>query len=555
MQTDQPISLRMCTAYSTIHRLILFACLALATACSSQASPNTPTPDLSRSAPSHPTKLVWARAGDAESLDPHRSSTIFSWHVLDQMYDTLLAFGEDGQLVSNLAKDWLVSADGKTITFVLHEDIVCHDGTPFDADDVKFTADRALNADQPSLTQASWGPVSQVEIADPLTVKFSFTEPFAAFLPFMADPFASMICDSNAELGDEFGTHAAIGTGPWQLLSRTPGYEIVLERNPDYVKYGRPVANPGAPYLEQLVIHQISESYTRLSKLQDDEVQLISDPPLDEMEAIAQDPHFKTVLAENTGQAIFLQFTLSRPPFNDIRARQAIAHAIDPDAAIASAWGGWVTREKCPAAGGMFGNDPDVCDGVDYAPDPEAAKAYLAELGYSADNPLEVTLITWLGDNREKIVDALKTQLSDVGISADVEIMDISTMNSRVKLENQRDTGKGMFNLMGWAWYDPDILYALWHSSGAYEGYHSDELDSLLEKTRTTMNPDERLVAVQHVQTYLLKNVIMIPVYTPGWSWIYASKSDIEGFKIGRFNRPLFNDVRIKHASTPDPQE
>lgn len=555
MQIAQRISLRMHSIYSKVYRRVLLVSCAVVTACSSQATPDPPTPVSSASADNSQTTFVWARSGDAESLDPHRSSTIFSWHVLDQIYDTLLAFDENGHLVSNLAKEWSVSADGKVITFALHEGILCQDGTPFNAEDVKFTADRALNIDQPSLTQASWGPVSSVEIVDPLTVEFRFTDPFAAFLPFMADPFASMICDSNADLGDEFGTHAAIGTGPWQLLSRTPGYEMVLERNPSHVNYGRPVANPGAPYLERLVIRQISESYTRLSRLRDDEVHLISDPPLDEMEAIAQDAHLKTVLAENTGQAIFLQFTISRPPFNDIRARQAIAHAIDLDAAIATAWGNWATREQCPAAGGMFGNDPEFCDGVDYDYDPEMATAYLAELGYSADNPLEVTLITWLGDNREKIVDALKTQMSDVGISADVEIMDISTMNSRVKLENRRDTGKGMFNLMGWAWYDPDILYALWHSSGAYEGYHSDELDGLLEKTRTTMNPDERLIAVRNVQAYLLENAIMIPVYTPGWSWIYASQSDVEGFKVGRFNRPFFNDVRIEHASTPDPQE
>lgn len=99
----------------------------------------------------------------------------------------------------------------------------------------------------------------------------------------MADPFASMICNSNKQLGNQFGVTKAIGTGLGKLVSWTKGNEIDLEKNPKYVKHGRPVENSSAPYLDKLVIRQIPEAQARLAGLQTEEVQLIVNPPLDDL--------------------------------------------------------------------------------------------------------------------------------------------------------------------------------------------------------------------------------------------------------------------------------
>ncbi|NEP17295.1 MAG: ABC transporter substrate-binding protein [Leptolyngbya sp. SIO4C1] len=489
--------------------------------------------------------LVWARYGDADSLDPHRTTTTLSWQVFDQIYDTLLAFDEEGEVVPNLAKEWTVSDDGLEATFVLNEGITCHDGTPFDANDVKYTAERAISAENPSVTSGAWGPITSVEVVDPQTVKFAFSEPFGAFIPFMADPFSSQICDSAEELGDDFGVSAAVGTGPWQLVSWTKGDEIVLEKNENYQNFGRPIENDGAPYLNQLVIRQIPEPQTRLAGLQTGELDVIAEPPLEELAAIEADDSLTNYVAEKTGQNVFFEFTVSRPPFDDIRARQAVAYAIDPDAAIDLVFGDVVKREHCTVARGVLGNDQAFCAEHGYEHDPEQAQALLAELGYGPDNPLQVTMLTWVGGNREKMVQVFQNQLQQVGIEADIETMDIGTMNARVKQENETDSGESTFDMMGWAWYDPDILHQLWHSPGAYSGYQTPELDALLDETRTTVDPEARLAAVQDAQQYLLENAVHVPLYTPGWLWIYTARSNVDGFKIGPFNRPLFNDVRL----------
>jgi peptide/nickel transport system substrate-binding protein len=160
---------------------------------------------------------VWARYGDADSLDPQRTTTTLSWQIFDQLYDTLLAFDASGKIVPNLAKDWQVSPDGKAVTFTLNQSLTCHDGTPFDAKDVKYTADRALDKANPSVTKGAWGPISAVEVVDPQTVKFTFDKPFGAFTAFMANPLPACSVTATKRRGLNLGSPPplALAPGSW----------------------------------------------------------------------------------------------------------------------------------------------------------------------------------------------------------------------------------------------------------------------------------------------------------------------------------------------------
>jgi peptide/nickel transport system substrate-binding protein len=489
--------------------------------------------------------LVWARYGDIDSLDPHRATSTLSMQVWDQIYDQLLAFDMDGNPQPNMAKSWTVSEDGLSYTFELHEGIKCHDGSDFTAEDVKFTVDRALFSDTPSLTRTSWGPIESVEIEDPLTFTVNMETRFAAFIPFLADSFSSMVCDTV--YAETFGSETAIGTGPFRLVEWVKGDEVVLEKNPDYRNLGKPVENEGPPHVDRLLVRTVPEPQTRLAALRTGEVH-IAEPPFDSIPQMRQRGDLDIVIAENTGQNVFWQFTISRPPFDDIRARQAVAHATDAQMAIDIIYGGLSQREWCPIARGVFGNDQEFCESFGYPYDPERAKELLAELGYGPDNPLETTMYVWTGGNRQKLAEIFQNQLAQVGIDASIEIMDIGTMNAKVKAQNESpdDPSPGTFDMMTWSWYDPDILYQLWHSPGAYAGYTSDELDALLEETRTTIEPEARLEKVQAVIQYLMENAIHVGLYTPGWEWVFAVRPEVEGFKVGAFLHPMFHDVTIE---------
>lgn len=487
--------------------------------------------------------IVWARDGDIDSLDPHRATSTLSRMTWYQIYDSLLEFDPQGKIVPALASDWNVSDDGKEVTFTLNEGILCHDGAPFTSADVVYTAERALSDDNPSLTKASWGPIEQVEAIDDLTVRFTLSEPFSAFVPFMADEFTSMLCLGNEAAGDAFGTSVAIGTGPWKFVSWEQGSEIVLESNPDYQNFGRPVDNPGAPHMD-LIIRTLPEGQTRLAGLTTGELDVIV-PPVESVPEIKANPDLKFFSVDVTGHNMFLEFSTGRAPFDDVRARLAVAHALDLDLALEIVFGDLVQRELCPVSSGIFGNDQEFC--AQYTPgyDPERSQALLEELGYGPDNPLEMTLLTWTGDNRGRMLQVFQNQLAQVGIDAGIEVMDIGTLNARVQQENLRDGGPGTMDLMGWTWFDPDILYLLWHSPGAYQGYNTPELDAVLEGTRITSDPDERLTLVQEAMRHLLEEAVHVPVYSPGWLWMYAARAEVEGFKLGAFDRPLFNDVRF----------
>lgn len=495
-------------------------------------------------ATAHAGDIVWARDGDIDSLDPHRATSTLSRQLWYQVYDSLLEFNENGEPVPHLAREWTVSDDGREVIFVLNEGIKCHDGTPFNADDVKWTADRAIFGDNPSLTKASWGPVTAVDKVDDLTVKFSLSEPFGAFVPFMADQFTAMLCDSNAD-AEGFGVSTAIGTGPWALDSWVKGSQIILRANADYQNFGRPVDNPGAPLADRLIVRTMPEAQTRVAGLQTGELQVIV-PPIQEVEALRADPNVEMHIAESTGQNMFLEFSAHRPPFNDARARQAVSHAIDKELALDIVFDGLVVREKCPVSTGVLGNDQELCDEYDQDYNPDKARALLAELGYGPENRMPMVMATWTGDSREKVLQVFQNQLKQVGIDASIEVMDIGTLNARVKTENNKTEGPGFMDLMGWTWFDPDVLYLLWHSPGAYEGYTHPDLDALLDRTRVTVDTDERRGIVQDVFRHLLTHAVHVPVYTPGWLWMYAVSADAPGFKVGPFNRALFNAVDLK---------
>ena len=523
-------------------RLIILTIASIAIACNNIKTPTTTSETLT--APETDT-LVWARYKDSDTLDPHKTTSPLSRQIIDQIYDTLLTFDDQGKIQPNLAKEWSVNDNGQEYTFKLNENIKCHDGKTFNANAVKFTIDRAIDPETENNIKDSWGPIETVEVVDDLTVKVKMTEAFSPFPRFLADPYSSMICPSAIKTyNNKFGIDGVIGTGPFEFVEWTQGEQLVLKANPNYKNYGRPVENSGTPYIKKLVIKTIPEIEARLAGINSGKIHL-TEPPIAEISNLKQDSNLKLYTAKNTGQIVFLEFVTSRAPFNKKKARQAIAYGIDVKKATEEILANLAKPAECPIVNVMFPNDGKLCSEFSIKPDPEKAKTLLKELGYSKDKPLEVTLLTWKGGNREKILENFQSQLKVVGIKANLETMDIGSLNARIKQENSQAEGRGVIDMMGWSWYDPDFLYKLWHSPGWMGGYHSDELDKLLTEMRTATNSKEQQEKVVAVQKYLLNNAVMVPLYSPGWMWNYVSSLNVEGFNIGAFNRPLFNDIKL----------
>jgi peptide/nickel transport system substrate-binding protein len=343
---------------------------------------------------------------------------------------------------------------------------------------------------------------------------------------------------------DPWAAHVEAINSQGLRIEGPKGDRIVLARNPDYRNFGKLAKNPGAPYEDGLIIAVVPEPQSRLAAHKTGEVH-VAEPPFDDVPMLSDSGELNIVVAENTGQNVFWEFATSRLPFSDRRARLAVGHATDAAMAINLVYGDLSLPEACPVSRGVFGNDQAYCEQYRPNHDPEKAIALLAEMGYGPDNPLETSMLVWTGGNRQKLAEVFQAQLAEVNIKADIEIMDIGSLNARVRQENENTEGKASMDMMTWSWYDPDILYALWHSPGAYRGYTSPELDEMLEQTRVLTDSDARKAKVQEVFKYLLENGVHIPLYTPGWEWVFAVRPEVEGFQVAPFVYPVFNDVKL----------
>ena len=488
--------------------------------------------------------LIYARDGDADSLDPHKTTTTLSWQVQRQLYDSLTALDAEGNVQPSIAESWEISDDGREYTFHLREGVTFHDGTPLNAEAVKFTFDRFVAEQTANPSKSSIGPLTGTEVVDGMTVKMTLEDPFAPLLTFLTDPFAGIISPAAVEAaGEDFGNRP-VGSGPFKFNEWVKGDRIVLDRFDEYKGVHPMYQHEGPAYLDQVIYRTMPEEQARLAALETGEVTM-AEPPLEEVERLQQDGNFTVTIAPNTGQLVFLEFAVHRAPFDDVRVRQAVGFGVDPASLVSIGLNDLSQATQCTVGPGILGGDSPVCAEAGFTHDPEKAKALLAEAGYG-DAPLEVTLATWTGGNREDVAQLIQNQLNQVGFDVKLETMDIGSLNARVKAENTTAEGGGFFDMMGWGWFDPDILYALFHSPGWVEGFSSPELDVMLEEQRRITDPEERLVKIDEIQRYILENAAMVPLFSPGWNWILAAQGNVKGFQLAPFNVALLYDVSME---------
>ena len=322
--------------------------------------------------------------------------------VYANVFEGLTRIDRDGLVQPALATAWTVSEDGLTYTFELAQGVTFHDGTPFDAEDVVFSLERAMAEDSTNAQKGLFEPIASVEAADPSTVVITLKRPTAS-LPFnLAWGDAVIVAPESAATN----TSAPVGTGPFRFVRWVQGDRVELARNDDY--WGEPVALAAATF--QFVPDPAAATAAMLAG------DLDAFPNFPAPESLAQfeaDPRFEVVIGTTEGETI-LAINNGRPPLDDLRVRRAISHAIDRQAVIDGAMFGYGT----PIGSHFAPHHPAYVDLTGRYPyDPDRARELLAEAGVEG---LNLTLKLPPPSYARRGGEIIAAQLADVGIETEI---------------------------------------------------------------------------------------------------------------------------------------
>lgn len=323
--------------------------------------------------------------------------------VYANIFEGLTRFGSDGGVNPALAESWEVSDDGKAYTFTLREGVKFHDGSDFNADDVKFSLDRARAEDSTNAQKALFAGIESVEVVDPATVTVNLSEPNGSFIFNMAWGDAVMVAEESIDAAKT----APVGTGPFVLTDWVQGDRVELGRNAGY--WGDEVA------LEKVTFKFISEPTAAFAALVAGDVDAFPVFPAPEnIPILDADARFNVVLGSTEGETI-LSTNNKQPPFDNKLVRQAVAHAIDRSAIIDGAMFGYGT----PIGTHFAPHHPDYVDLTgNSAYDPDKARELLKEAGYA--DGFSTTLKLPPPSYARRGGEIIAAQLREVGITAEI---------------------------------------------------------------------------------------------------------------------------------------
>src|SRR5262245_32981095 len=278
-----------------------------------------------------PTDLVLGITREPPHLDPTAgAAAAIDEVVYDNVFEGLTKIGSRGEVLPALAESWTVSDDGKVYTFKLHTGVKFHDGSDFSADDVKFSLDRARAENSTNAQKGLFAAIDTVEVVDPATVKVTLKNPQGSFLYNMGWGDAVIVAPESAATNKE----KPIGTGPFKFENWAKGSSIKLAKADGY--WGDPVA------LDKAEFRIIPDAAAAIPALLSGDVQAFPFMPPDAVAQVKDDPRFKVVIGSTEGETI-LSTNNKKPPFDKLKVRQAIAHAIDRQAIIDGASAGYGT--------------------------------------------------------------------------------------------------------------------------------------------------------------------------------------------------------------------
>jgi len=480
-----------------------------------------------------------ASAFDPQTMDPHGLALLYHTRVVHQIYESLVGRDEQLRLEPALAASWQMTGP-KSWRFKLRQGVRFHDGSTMTADDVVFSLERTMAS--PSQRAFQLKGVSAVTKVDAHTVDI-VTEAPDAVLPEKLQ-YAAIVSkawcekhgivkaqDFNAKQ-ETYGVRNANGTGPFKLERYEPDVRVVLAAHDTW--WGRADRRNGN--LKQVVFVPIKSDATRLAALASGEVDLVLDPPYQDIVRLKADPRLALAQTPDIGQQYFTfdqardelegSDVKGRNPFKDLRVRRAVAHALNVPLIVDK-----VLRGQGKATGAFLsplvdGSPADLDRPIPY--DAAKAKALLAEAGYP--NGFTVTLdcvnVAW----RENVCQAAAAMLTQVGIRTTLRSSPTNQFFPKLS------QGTAAFIEYGWtpspdAWVTLNGLFRSFDKSGLGTfnagRYSNPKLDSLIDGIRVEPDLTRRRALVATTLRLVADELPYVPLYRRTLTWAMAKKVSV----------------------------
>ena len=491
-----------------------------------------------------PNVLVVGQIAEPKSLDPHAVTAVNDFRILVNLYDGLVRY-KDGTLEvePSLAESWTISDDGKTYTFKLREGVTFHDGSPFNAEAVKFNFDRMLDEEHtfhetgPFPLSFFFSAVENVSADDDTTVTFNLNAPYAPFLSNLAYPTGLIVSpEAVKKYGKDFGRNPS-GTGAYSFGEWEANAKVVAVKNPNYWD--------GAPELEAVIYRPITDANTRIAEMLSGGLDVMVEVPPDSLQQFKSDASF-SVLEQAGPHVWFLILNAKEAPFDNKAARQAANYAINKTTLVDNILQGTadVAAGPTPPAFAWAYNE-----GLEpYPYDPEKAKALLKEAGYNGE---EITF--YVTEGGSGMLDpvamgtAIQADLQAVGMNVKIETYEWNTFLGKV---NPGLEGKAAMAEMAWMTNDPDTLpflalrtEAFPDKGGFNSGYYSNaKVDELLEKARQVTDQAERAALYKEMQEIVQEDAPW--VFVANWKQNAVTKVSVEDFKLQPSFFLMLQDVK-----------
>ena len=425
------------------------------------------------------TDLNVAMQLEPPSLDPTTGGAAAAIRSVtyDNIFEGLTRIDKDGAVQPLLAKSWDISADGLTYTFHLQTGVKFSDGTPFSADDVKYSLDTARGEKSVNAQKQLFAKIASVDVVDPATVKVTLSGPQGDFVYNLGWGDSVIVSQKTAATN---GTNP-VGTGPYKLGEWVKGDHITLDKNADY--WG------AAPSIEKVTIKFISDPTAAVASILAGDVDAFGGFPAPEaLTQIKADPRFAVTVGTTQGETV-LAMNDGKAPLDNVKVREAIAHAIDRKAIIDGAEFGYGT----PIGSFFPPGDPAYVDLTSISNfDPAKSKQLLADAGVK-----DVTLSLKLppANYARSAGPIIQQELADIGIKVDITNVEWADWLQNVFTNKDYD-------LTIISHVEPND-YGSFAKDGYYFNYNSPAYKKIIEDIGNTTDPAKQIALKQDAQKQL----------------------------------------------------